>query len=781
MQLEPGQWLYYSPTSEYVQVVGWLTTDDILRSDYLLEKNGKADDIILCLKGEGRKFTLKLQNWKEELRNGHLTLASENEKQENSSETKTSIDAAIAENEQTVKHLRIDNKDTTAPPPALKAKIAELRKKSAKKRLDRLERKIPLPTSSKTPEEVEKTNIDFVLKNYRHGIEPITSSPKNRSKKKPKKKGATIADIGGARSVDPTELAATVEWLQIQGLPALPVAPAFPAELYPRLDKHGQPCRDSEGQLRPRFTGKNPSYLDRQGRPHLIRHKRFQDKDPTPQEHAKYFSHPCTGIGTLVRGNIKLIDIDRKNFQEQEDCDEVAQEILTKIPGNPLTERTRSGGWRIGCRAENWEYGKFSFNGQFVGEILQKKPDKNGNFTVLAPTPGYKNLKRGELPEVTNIGIEKRQTQQTATTEKTKTFAEIRNRGELPSIEIEKLNIAPTTPNLTRSDRHKRRQDSLKSDPFVRFPAHLWQIYGPCISLWLWARFLDKQGSGYGKFTPEAAATAFNRKLSTIHRWIREAKKAGLCRSSVLKKGYFHFYYSSIHRAIKQAGLSGLNAVGLVNFDYDSELQNLRIIATEIITADIQKSSRFAVRREFNEKPSAPESLLLPCEKNESRVLKSYPDRLLVSENFLAYGGTQETIAEKRGLCRRTIQRHQSAQYRTTSSPKKGYRKGLHEGYKKQINQRLPYRCKPIDIPIFEEACAKNGKFWADKDGRVWERKPNLYLYLAPGKDAPPAPRQLIRWRFRRSRLETTARQDLRDLTQNNQSTKGFPTSDRQR
>ena len=73
-------------------------------------------------------------------------------------------------------------------------------------------------------------------------------------------------------------LRTTFDWLRSQGLPPLPVAPAQDPTRYPARDRGGNLKRDKDGALVPAFTGKNPSFLDQRGIPHLIRHTQHQNQ-----------------------------------------------------------------------------------------------------------------------------------------------------------------------------------------------------------------------------------------------------------------------------------------------------------------------------------------------------------------------------------------------------------------------------------------------------------------------------------------------------------------------
>ena len=195
-------------------------------------------------------------------------------------------------------------------------------------------------------------------------------------------------------------LRATFDWLQGQGLPPLPVAPAQDPTRYPARDRAGSLKRDQEGALVPAFTGKNPSFLDQRGIPHLIRHTQYQNRMPTQTELQTWFANPDNGIGTLGGWhNIVWVDVDVKQFESQQACDQRIADWLSQYPllQQTFTERTHSGGWRLAVRVHEKSFTNFSLDGvggQHMGEALGQ-----GRFTVLAPTVGpsgnaYVNVQR---------------------------------------------------------------------------------------------------------------------------------------------------------------------------------------------------------------------------------------------------------------------------------------------------------------------------------------------------------------------------------------------------
>lgn len=196
-----------------------------------------------------------------------------------------------------------------------------------------------------------------------------------------------------------------IKLLLAYGLPPLPVAP-----------------RSSNA-----VNGKCPSYLDK-GKAKLISHSLYRDNVPDSNILALWFSDQRTGIGTLGLRDIVWIDIDRKNFDSQDECDSCYNTLLQANPdlNDAWLEQTHSGGYRIGLRVATIPtFTKFKLGeGKAVGELLH-----SGSFTVLAPTVGisgntYRNINRpSHLPlidSVESLGIlplrENKVTPQTLTT-----------------------------------------------------------------------------------------------------------------------------------------------------------------------------------------------------------------------------------------------------------------------------------------------------------------------------------------------------------------------------
>ena len=199
-----------------------------------------------------------------------------------------------------------------------------------------------------------------------------------------------VASVNVSSESNQPTVAQTIEWLQSLGLPPLPVAPTQNPHEYPLTDKSGAVVFDKDGNPKPKFTGKNPSYVDGLGIPQLIGHSKYQKRGPNDKELASWFAIPKVGIGSLGSDKWVFIDLDAGKFESPQECDAAAQAIIEAVVAKTLSlppyEKTQSGGWRIviGLRKPP-TFTNFAVtpNGNHVGEVLGK-----GRFAVLAPTVG---------------------------------------------------------------------------------------------------------------------------------------------------------------------------------------------------------------------------------------------------------------------------------------------------------------------------------------------------------------------------------------------------------
>ncbi len=204
-----------------------------------------------------------------------------------------------------------------------------------------------------------------------------------------------------------------IDWLLTQGLPALPVAPRQNPFEYPLIGyEEGRRfvrCEWVDNKLcpLPRFTGKNPSYLDAQGIPTPLAHASYQKCLPTSSDLETWFHNPNNGLMTMGGWqNMVWIDFDVKQFLDQDDCDRQIDKWMDEYPQmqNTFIERTHSGGWRFAVKVESmpdFTNIKLAEDGKQVGEALG-----NGRLTVLAPTIGPSGNAYDSIQRVVPIQVE---------------------------------------------------------------------------------------------------------------------------------------------------------------------------------------------------------------------------------------------------------------------------------------------------------------------------------------------------------------------------------------
>ena len=124
------------------------------------------------------------------------------------------------------------------------------------------------------------------------------------------------------QAIAPRDRQQVIDWLSEHNFPALPVAPRQDAYKYHKVVKAQVlrevwshcPLTDNHKPI-PVYTGKNPSYLDSNGQPHLLNHRRYQKQLPSQTELKHWFANPANGVGTLGGWNDAVwLDFDVKNF-----------------------------------------------------------------------------------------------------------------------------------------------------------------------------------------------------------------------------------------------------------------------------------------------------------------------------------------------------------------------------------------------------------------------------------------------------------------------------------
>ena len=164
---------------------------------------------------------------------------------------------------------------------------------------------------------------------------------------------------------------------------------------------------EDDGSLKAKFTGKNPSFLKANGFPKTIEHKNYQKTLPTQEELLEWFANSLNGIGSLGSDRYRWLDLDRKHFATQRDCDLALLQICPDAQAGWL-ERTQSGGYRllVDCGEGGADFTNFALTegGDHVGELLGA-----GRYAVMAPTVGangnYENINYGDPIPLAEINI----------------------------------------------------------------------------------------------------------------------------------------------------------------------------------------------------------------------------------------------------------------------------------------------------------------------------------------------------------------------------------------
>ena len=264
----------------------------------------------------------------------------------------------------------------------------------------------------------------------------------------------------------------------------------------------------------------------------------------------------------------------------------------------------------------------------------------------------------------------------------------------------------------------------------LRFPSRLFPHFRRQMSVWLLARRFDisrrkyagkSKGQGIGTFTLTAASVILRRTPGHIRKLLCAAKRSGLIRQYKKKGDWITVFYSSLERAIAIAGLDKLGPVAAINID---DLRNLHIIATEVEAQNLQRSSFHLQRREeiAQIKPGESSGLytptqlmtptLRPCDKL-ARVLGRSQRFIFCESGFKFYGGSQEAIAQSRGLSAETVSRHLSNRYRLEASPVRGFLRDLPPIIKKQLVERVPHlKNMPPKICLEEGLFLMGGDWW---------------------------------------------------------------------
>ncbi len=273
----------------------------------------------------------------------------------------------------------------------------------------------------------------------------------------------------------------------------------------------------------------------------------------------------------------------------------------------------------------------------------------------------------------------------------------------------------------------------------VRFPVRLFAHFGRQMAVWLLARRHDisrwshrgqPKGCGIGKFSLTAVAIILNRSVGHIRKLLGAAKKSGLIRDYLQAGDKITVFYSSLEKAIALTGIEKLGPIAAIKID---ELSCLNIIATEVEAQHLQRASLHCQRQEEIGQIKAqgldpgqtPSQILKPIDLHTcdypARVLGKGDRFIYCNSEFRFYGGSQEAIAQSRGISPATVSRHLSNGYRLVAAPVRGYRGELPPIVKKQLVEKLPQLQK-----FSPKLCIEDGLF--SMHGDWWKPHCNVYL-----------------------------------------------------
>ncbi|MCC3584288.1 MAG: bifunctional DNA primase/polymerase [Microcoleus sp. PH2017_29_MFU_D_A] len=273
----------------------------------------------------------------------------------------------------------------------------------------------------------------------------------------------------------------------------------------------------------------------------------------------------------------------------------------------------------------------------------------------------------------------------------------------------------------------------------VRFPARLFPHFGRKLSVWLLARRFDisrwshggkSKGSGIGKFSLAAASKILDRSQGHIRKLLCVAKRSGLIRDYSQSGNWVTVYYASLEKAIALTGIEKLGPIAAINID---DLANIHILATEVEAQYLQRASLHRQRMEEIEQmktqgldpEKTPSEIIKPTDLHTcdhlARVLGRGTRFVYCESDFRFYGGSQEVIADNRGLSPASVSRHLSNSYRMEATPVQKKRSGISPIIKKQLLEKLP-TLQEIPSRFFTKA----GLIFLHQDW--WEPHPNIYL-----------------------------------------------------
>lgn len=257
-------------------------------------------------------------------------------------------------------------------------------------------------------------------------------------------------------------------------------------------------------------------------------------------------------------------------------------------------------------------------------------------------------------------------------------------------------------------------------------PVEFVQPASRAAKLWCYARSLDHpdnggMGSGLISFELCDLIIALNRSGRSCYRYLKAAKD----------KGFIHWYrvegeritlkYCSLERVAKKLELKTLGPV--VNFPL-SELPHAKAIATEGMAESLQAQSYYKMRTQWGRfaknQPKADRLLSSPASEKLAGVLLGRGKRLLyLAPHWRRFGGSQQTIADRLGVSKRTIQNRLSHSWR--------HERGMVPIDKAQTAYQVYSDYDPALWKELYKFTPKANERWIKLGRRLFERGTNLY------------------------------------------------------
>lgn len=175
-----------------------------------------------------------------------------------------------------------------------------------------------------------------------------------------------------------------------------------------------------------------------------------------------------------------------------------------------------------------------------------------------------------------------------------------------------------------------------------------------------------KAGSGWSEFSLTDAANKLNKTVATTRKNFYKCLHNGFFWNVNIKGDHVRIRYKSEARVAHEKSKQRLGSFARIPLN---QLQHLNIAATEVQTEALQRSSVIAATRHTKQEDKDEKRQVTPIDKlfADSRqkqcqnwgaathIIYQGPRCTFVSENFVAYGVSQERVAEHLGVSDRTV------------------------------------------------------------------------------------------------------------------------------